>query len=113
MTEHVKIVVFSPLAHADAVRKAIGEAGAGKIGAYSFCSFSAEGVGRYIGDGTSHPAIGEAGKLETVKEVRIEAICERRRLEGVLTAIEEVHPYEEIAVDIYPVEFRRLTRKHH
>lgn len=113
MTEHVKIVVFSPLAHAEAVRKAMGKAGAGRIGAYSFCSFSAEGEGRYMGDETSHPAIGEAGKLETVKEVRIEASCEKSCLEGVLAAIEEVHPYEEIAIDIYPLEFRRLTKKHH
>ena len=38
----VKIVVFAPETHADAVREAMGKAGAGKMGNYSFCSFSAK-----------------------------------------------------------------------
>ena len=43
----VKIVVFAPETHADAVREAMGKAGAGKMGNYSFCSFSAKGIGRF------------------------------------------------------------------
>ncbi len=38
-TKNVKFVVFVPLSHADKVRQALGEAGAGKIGNYDFCSF--------------------------------------------------------------------------
>ena len=38
--KYVKIAVNVPESHADALREAIGKAGAGKIGNYSFCSFS-------------------------------------------------------------------------
>lgn len=44
----VKIVVFVPEAHADAVRKVMGEAGAGTVGDYKFCSFSVKGINRFI-----------------------------------------------------------------
>ena len=61
MDEIVKLVIFVPLTHTDIVRKAVGDAGAGKLGNYTHCTFSTKGVGRYIpGDG-SHPFIGEVG----------------------------------------------------
>lgn len=47
MANNVKLVVFVPETHAEAVRQAMGGAGAGRIGNYSFCSFSAKGVGRF------------------------------------------------------------------
>lgn len=39
----VKIVVFVPKTHCGIVRKAMGDAGAGKIGNYSHCSYCLEG----------------------------------------------------------------------
>jgi len=100
----VKIVVYVPEKYADAVRLAMGKIGAGKIGNYSFCSFSAKGIGRFKPEKGAKPAIGHIGKSEQVREERIEARCERKKLRKVLKAITEVHPYEEIAVDIYPLE---------
>ena len=47
MEELVKIVVFVPLDFADKVRQAMGDAGAGRIGKYSHCTFSSIGFGRY------------------------------------------------------------------
>ena len=72
MNEAVKLVVFVPLSHADDVRQALGEAGAGKLGNYSFCSFSSHGTGRYKGNKNSKPFIGKAGQLESAEEERIE-----------------------------------------
>lgn len=100
----VKLVVFVPESHADTVRKALGDAGAGKIGNYTHCSFSSKGVGRFLpGEGAS-PTIGEIGKLEEVIEERIEVVCERDKLTDVVSAMKAVHPYEEIAFDVYPLE---------
>jgi hypothetical protein len=93
-----------PESHADAVREAIGKAGAGNIGNYSFCSFSSKGIGRFKPEKGAHPAIGGIGKLESVEEERIEAICNRCILKDVVAAIKKVHPYEEVALDIYPLE---------
>jgi hypothetical protein len=103
-TKYVKFVVFVPLSHADIVRKALGEAGAGKIGNYDFCSFSSRGIGRFRGNEKTNPAIGKAGEHEVVEEERIEAIVPREILKGVLEKVKSVHPYEEIAFDIYPLE---------
>ncbi len=70
-TKNVKLIVFVPLSHADIVRKALGEASAGKIGNYDFCSFSSRGTGRFRGNEKSKPAIGESEKYEAVEEERI------------------------------------------
>jgi len=82
MGERVKIVVFVPRSHADAVRQAMGEAGAGKIGSYSHCSYSVEGTGRYIPLAGANPTIGGVGEYEAVEEERIEAVCERNASEN-------------------------------
>lgn len=103
MVELIKIVVFVPETYADKVREAMGKAGAGKVGNYTYCSFTTKGIGRFIpGDGTN-PAIGKAGKLEEVNEERIEIACEKYQVNTVIKAIKEVHPYEEVVIDLYPM----------
>lgn len=103
MESFVKIVVFAPVKHADVVRKALGDAGAGEIGKYSHCSFSSRGIGRYKPLEGARPAIGEVGKLEEVEEERIEVVCPKNRAKEVIAAMKKVHPYEEVAFDIYPL----------
>lgn len=98
-----KVVVTVPAKDADKVRQAIGEADGGKVGNYSFCSFSVRGVGRFLpGDG-ARPAIGKVGKLEEVEEERIEITCADELVANVVAAIRAVHPYEEPAIDIYSI----------
>ncbi|CAN5151640.1 N/A [soil metagenome] len=99
----VKLVVYVPENHADAVRTALGEAGAGTIGNYTHCSFSSRGVGRYLPGEDAHPSIGEVGKYEEVPEERIEVTCESAILQQVVAAVKAVHPYEEVAFDVYPL----------
>jgi hypothetical protein len=96
-----KLVVFVPLTHADIVREAMGKAGAGKMGNYSFCSFSSRGVGRFRPEIGAHPAIGEVGTLEMVEEERIEVLCSAEVVGDVIKAMREVHPYEEVAYDVF------------
>ena len=100
----VKIVVFVPETHADIVREAISGAGGGKLGKYSFCSFSTRGIGRFRPDEGANPHIGEVGKFEEVEEERIEITCDDKIVKDVVSAIKKVHPYEEVAMDIYPLE---------
>ncbi len=103
-SKNVKIVVYVPEANADDVRNAIGQAGGGKIGNYTFCSFSSKGVGRFLPGEGANPAIGEIGSLESVEEERIEVTCIRQLVAEVIEAIKKVHPYEEVALDVYPLE---------
>lgn len=103
MDEMVKLVVFVPETHADAVRDALGKAGAGKIGNYSYNSFSTKGIGRFRPEKGANPAIGKIGKLEEVQEERIEVACEKNQVNTIIKAIKKAHPYEEVVVDIYPM----------
>ena len=102
--ENVKIVVFVPETHADKVREVMGMAGAGKIGNYSFCSFTSKGIGRFKPEQGADPHIGQVGKFEEVVEERIEVICPREKIQDVIAVIKKVHPYDEVALDIYPLE---------
>ena len=81
----------------------MGDAGAGRIGNYSHCSYSVAGTGRYKPLAGAHPAIGKVGEFEKVEEEKIECICERSKAKEIITAIRKVHPYEEVALDIYPL----------
>lgn len=103
-SKNVKIVVFVPETHTDIVREAIGKAGAGKIGNYSYCTFSSKGIGRFKPEDGANPHIGEVGKFEEVAEERIETVCPREKLQEVIQAIKEAHPYDEVALDVYPLE---------
>lgn len=101
--ETVKLVVYVPQSHADVVREALGKAGAGTVGDYTYCSFSVKGTGRYIPLDTAHPYIGTPGILEEVAEERIETVCFKKDLEEIIDTVKKVHPYEEVAFDVYPL----------
>jgi hypothetical protein len=102
-TDFVKLVVFVPESDADRVRQALGDAGAGKIGNYSHCTFSSRGFGRFLPLAGANPAIGEVGKPEIVAEERIETICPHNQLAEIISAMLAAHPYEEAAYDLYPL----------
>ncbi|WP_050615798.1 Nif3-like dinuclear metal center hexameric protein [Bacillus testis] len=99
-----KLAVYVPLEAEEAVREALGRAGAGAIGQYSHCSFSAAGKGRFLPEDGTDPYIGSTGKLETVEEVRIETIYPEDIEKKVLAAMLKAHPYEEVAYDLYPLD---------
>jgi hypothetical protein len=99
-----KLVVYVPIENADAVRQSIGEAGGGKIGNYSSCSFSSRGTGRFKPESGANPHIGEVGKPESVEEERIEVTLDAQIVGNVIAAMKRAHPYEEVAYDLYPLE---------
>jgi len=105
-----KLVVFVPPEAVDAVAEATFAAGAGKIGRYGHCSFRVEGTGTFLpGEGTK-PYVGEVGKEERVREVRLETVVPAERLSAVVARMLAVHPYEEVAYDLYPLELQ--DRRH-
>lgn len=103
--DSVKYAVFVPATHVDAVIEACAGAGAGVIGNYSHCSFRTPGTGTYKPLQGANPFAGTVGKLEQADgEVRLEVLCPKRRLAALLKAVRAVHPYEEIAYDVYTLE---------
>jgi len=99
-----KIVVFTPVEYTQKILAAMGEAGAGVIGNYSNCSFSSRGTGRFLPSDKAKPFIGASGKLEEVEEDRIEMLCTEDKIEQVIVAMKVIHPYEEVAYDVYALE---------
>lgn len=85
------------------LREVLGQAGAGKIGNYSHCSFSIRGIGRFRPLQNAAPFIGKKGSFEEVEEEKIETVCHKDLLAAVVDAIKKAHPYEEMVIDIYPV----------
>lgn len=98
------LVIYVPTAAAPAVRQAIGDAGAGRLGNYSHCTFSVDGIGRFTPLPGATPAVGVVGSAEEVAETRIEAIYPRRRRNDIVGAALSVHPYETPAFMTFPVD---------
>ena len=98
-----KLVVFVPAEALDAVRDAVFEAGAGRIGEYERCSWYTEGTGTFFGGEGADPTIGERGREERVPELRLETVFPEERQDDVVAALRRAHPYEEPAFDVYAI----------
>lgn len=98
-----KLVTFCPTSHAEKVREAIFDSGAGHIGNYDSCSYNVAGEGTFRALPGATPYIGESGKLHTEPEVRIETVFPAYLEYEIIAALKKTHPYEEVAYDIYPL----------
>lgn len=100
----IKLAVFVPESHVNIVAEAIHQSGGGLIGEYSHCSFRTPGTGTFKGSTESNPSIGTKGVSEFVEEVKLEVIVDRWKLNQVLNAMKKIHPYEEVAYDVFPLQ---------
>lgn len=98
-----KVAVFVPPDRVDDVMAALSEAGGGRIGAYARCSFRVAGRGTFLPAASASPFVGRAGREESVDEIRLESVVARSLLAPVLRAVRAAHPYEEPAIDVYPL----------
>ncbi len=96
----LKLVTFVPEADAERVSRALFAAGAGRIGKYESCSFRSPGTGTFFGGEGTHPAVGQAGRLELAPELRLETVVPVARAAEVVRALRGAHPYEEPAFDL-------------
>ena len=101
---NVKLVVFTPANALDAVSMTLFAAGCGRIGAYSECSFRTPGVGTFLGSDATNPTVGERGQREQVEELRLEVVAPAAKLPAIVAALRAVHPYEEPAFDLVPLQ---------
>lgn len=101
--DFAKIIVFVPVEATAAVMNAAFAAGAGGIGEYHECSFRVSGTGTFRPSAAANPAVGEREKRNDVAEDRVEVLVPRSRVAAVVDAITAAHPYEEVALDVYPL----------
>jgi len=95
-----KVVTFVPEAHAEKMLDALAAAGAGEIGDYARCAWTAVGVGTFQPLPGATPAIGSVGDVTRVDETRIEMVLPRAARDEVIRALRTAHPYEEPAFDV-------------
>ncbi|AJE04783.1 Nif3-like dinuclear metal center hexameric protein [Geobacter pickeringii] len=100
--EYVKLAVFVPTGHEDAVREALFRFGGG-VGPYAECSFQSAGTGTFTPLEGARPFLGQIGAREYVDESRIEVLVQKHRLSAAVAALLKAHPYEEPAFDLYPL----------
>ena len=100
----LKLAVYVPASHTDAVRDALFAAGCGEIGNYGYCSYNVEGFGTFKANEGCNPFCGNIGELHRESETRIETIMPSYIKGRVIKALLNAHPYEEPAYDIYPVK---------
>ena len=98
-----KLVTYVPIAQADTLKEALFAAGAGSIGAYDCCSFTANGVGTFRADESANPYCGKVGELHSEPESRVEVILPAYLKSRVVKALMAAHPYEEPAYDLIPI----------
>ncbi|MFO7549474.1 MAG: Nif3-like dinuclear metal center hexameric protein [Acidimicrobiia bacterium] len=99
----VKVVTFVPAEVVEEVAATMAAAGAGRIGAYTGCSFRSEGTGAFEAPAGASPVTGSAGAVNREPEVRLEMIAPAGREGAVVAALVRAHPYEEPAFDVYEV----------
>ncbi|MES0327036.1 MAG: YqfO family protein [Gammaproteobacteria bacterium] len=99
-----KLCFYVPENATDLVKKALFEAGAGKIGDYDSCCWQTLGNGQFRPLDNSNPYIGQKGKIETVTEYKVEMVCDDQYIEAAIEALKKTHPYEEPAFDVCKLE---------
>ncbi|MCC7192846.1 MAG: Nif3-like dinuclear metal center hexameric protein [Phycisphaeraceae bacterium] len=95
------LVTFVPPEHADRLRNALSNAGAGEIGKYTECSFSVMGEGTFLPGEDTAPTIGLRGRFERVRELRLEMVCPSHRMHQIVRVLRQAHPYEAPVFDLY------------
>lgn len=101
--QEYRFVVFVPRGSEPAIIEAIVRGGGGRIGDYTHCTFRASGSGTFFGGEGTHPAVGQAGRLEEVEETRLEANVPAAARQAVQREVLLAHPYEEPAFFFHPV----------
>jgi len=94
------LVTYVPEENLESVKNALFEAGAGRIGNYSHCSWQVKGQGQFKPEAGSSPFLGETEKLEKIDEYHLEMVCRDSHVKQVVQALLKAHPYETPAYHI-------------
>lgn len=101
--EMVKLEIYIPCSHFDALREALRSVGAGSMGNYdSVLSYSlVKGCWRPLPG--ANPYDGEIGVLSEGEEYKVEVCCKMDNLNQTFEAIRAVHPYEVPVINVIPL----------
>ena len=99
-----QLTTFVPPSATQAVLQALHQAGTGRIGNYTHCSFVTTGTGSFQPTPVASPYAGTPGQLEKAAEERVEVVFPTHLENAVLSALKSTHPYEEAAYYIHQLQ---------
>ncbi len=99
-----KLSVYIPTDYLEVVKQALFQAGAGHIGNYSHCCWQVLGQGQFMPLAGNQAFIGSTNQLETVAEWRVEMVVSKEKIQAVIQALKQAHPYETPAYDVIKLE---------
>ena len=100
LSDLLKLTVYVPASHLEAVKDALFAAGAGRVGDYDRCAWQVLGEGQFRALPGAQPFVGAVGVQESVAEYRVEMVLARSLLTEVVAALKAAHPYETPAFDV-------------
>ena len=95
----LKLIYYVPESHLELTKQAIFAAGAGQLGNYEQCAWQVLGTGQFKPRDGAKPFIGQANRLETLPEWRVETLLEEQHAKAVRQVLVQAHPYEEPAFE--------------
>ncbi len=99
-----KLFTYAPAEYMPKIKEALHNAGAGRIGLYSDCSFITNGIGSFTPQIGSNPTIGQMGQVTQQEKQKIEVIFEAWKESAVLKALKSAHGYEEVAYELIQLD---------
>lgn len=99
-----KLVIYAPKTCEEALRQVMIQHNPCTIGNYKGCTFVTEGTGSFVPLEGSAPYIGQQGECELVEEIKLECMAYAKDIKALMKEIAKVHPYEEIAYDVYALD---------
>ena len=99
-----KLNYYVPVDAKELTKEALFGIGVGSYNNYECCSWETLGEGQFKPLKGAHPAIGELDKIERVKEYKVEMICKEELIVKAIQTLKEIHPYEEVAYEVFKIE---------
>ena len=99
-----KLNFYVPAPNKEEVKNALFDLGAGKFENYECCSFETVGTGQFKPLKGANPHIGKIQEIEKLEEYKVEMICTDELIHDAIRTLKEVHPYEEVAYEVFKME---------
>lgn len=99
-----KLNFFVPTANKEEVKTALFGCGVGRYDNYECCAFETLGTGQFKPIDNANPHIGNLGEIERVEEYKVEMVCSNELIKKAVATLKEVHPYEEVAYEVFKME---------
>lgn len=99
-----KLNYYVPVDAKEATKEALFNIGVGKFENYECCAWESLGRGQFKPVGNANPHIGKLETMEYVQEYKIEMICPNHLIQKAVETLKEVHPYEEVAYEVFKME---------